>query len=82
MPLPTYAQSEKYETEGVLDFRHKDVTEGGETGDELPVRVAVAGTWCEFIIFFLSELLAMFRLMLASVSRSSPNASHRALWTI
>jgi hypothetical protein len=52
MPLPTYAQSEKYETEGVLDFRHKD-TDGEDTEDEAPLRVAVTGTWCEFMLFFL-----------------------------
>ena len=55
MPLPTYAQSEKYETEGVLDFQSKD-TEGEETEDETPRQNPdSAGTWCEFMIFFFSE---------------------------
>ena len=55
MPLPTYAQSEKYETEGVLVF-HKD-TETSDTEDEAQsLRVGLAaGTWCEFVLFFISE---------------------------
>ena len=56
MPLPTYAQSEKYETEGVLDFRRKD-TDGEDTEDEAPRRVAVTGTWCEFMLFFLGKFM-------------------------
>ena len=54
MPLPTYEQSEKYETEGVLDLRRRD-TDGEETDDETPQRAMVAGTWSEFMLFFLSE---------------------------
>lgn len=59
MPLPTYAQSEKYETEGVLDFNQKDTDDGGEeTEDELPRTDSEnVGTWCEFMLFFLSESL-------------------------
>lgn len=55
MPLPTYAQSEKYETEGVLDFNQKDTDDGGEeTEDELPRTDSEnVGTWCEFMLFFL-----------------------------
>ena len=55
MPLPTYAQSEKYETEGVLDFHLKDA-EGDETDDETPrYNPNTAGTWCEFMLFFVSK---------------------------
>ena len=54
LPLPTYAQSEKYEAEGVLDFHPKD-TDGEETEDVSPQHVVVTGTWCEFMLFFLSE---------------------------
>ena len=60
MPLPTYAQSEKYEAEGVLDFNQKDMEGGGnETEDESQqhVRGMTAGTWCDFVLFFLSESL-------------------------
>ncbi|CAI8050517.1 NEDD4 family-interacting protein 1, partial [Geodia barretti] len=52
MPLPTYAQSEKYETEGVLDFHLKE-TEGDETDEETPpYSPGTGGTWCEFMLFF------------------------------
>ena len=55
MPLPTYAQSEKYETEGVLDFHLKE-TEGDETDEETPpYSPGTGGTWCEFMLFFASK---------------------------
>ena len=52
MPLPTYAQSEKYEKDGVLEFGSNqedddsdhDVSEGYSDG-----------TCCEFTIFFMSK---------------------------
>lgn len=58
MPLPTYEQSEKYETEGVLDYhQHEREEEEEEMDRTVEIPQMVAGTWCEFLLFFLGEPL-------------------------